>query len=288
MSLLVFSVPPFPTFIKGGEATFVKGEKHFRRTFSVFDLLYVKKGKLYMTETNETFAIGEGEYIILLPEREHFGHQPCEEDTHFVWLHFPIDQGYQVVSDKEVSWADIFEREASFVEPSCYQFHLPQHGKLIQKEAAEQHLDMLVQLNDEQSLDYALKQQIVFHEFLLHLQKQALKIPSASEKVCEQVLKYIHHHYQEPIQMKDLSNYLHFHPDYITRCVQKTIGMSPMQYVAYYRLLKAKRLLSATNMKIAAVAKEVGIEDVTYFSRLFKKTEGMTPQEYRRNITRSK
>jgi len=41
-------------------------------------------------------------------------------------------------------------------------------------------------------------------------------------------------------------------------------------------------------MKISAVAKEVGIEDVTYFSRLFKKKEGMTPQEYRRHTSRSK
>jgi AraC-like DNA-binding protein len=70
--------------------------------------------------------------------------------------------------------------------------------------------------------------------------------------------------------------------------VQKTIGMSPMQYVTYYRLSKAKRLLSTTDVKISAIAKEVGIEDVTYFSRLFKRMEGMTPQEYRRNISRSK
>jgi len=288
MTLLVFAVPPFPTFIKGGEATFAKGEKHFKRTFSVFDLLYIKKGTLYMAEDNETFAVGEGEYIILLPEREHFGYQPCGEDTNFIWLHFIIDQGYEVTNEKEISWGDVFEREASFVEPSRYQFHLPQHGKFARREIIEQHLSHLVRLNEEQSLDYPLKQQIVFNEFLLQMQKQALKIPSASEKVCDQVLTYIHTHYKEPIQMKHLSQHLHFHSDYVTRCVQKTMGMSPMQYVTYYRLSKAKRLLSKTNMKISAVAKEVGIEDVTYFSRLFKKKEGMTPQEYRRHTSRSK
>ena len=288
VAILTFRVPPFPTFIKGGEWTFAKGGKHFKRTFSVFDLLYVKKGMLYIMEDKESFAVGEGEYVILIPEREHFGHKPCEKDTDFIWLHFIIDQGYEIMKNKEISWADIFEKEASFVEPSRYFFHLPQHGKLTRKELVEQHLAQLVQLNEERSLDYALKQQIVFNEFLLQLQKQALKIPSASEKVCEQVLKYIHAHYQQPIQMKHLSVHLHFHADYITRCVQKTIGMSPMQYVTYYRLSKAKRLLSTTDVKISAIAKEVGIEDVTYFSRLFKRMEGMTPQEYRRNISRSK
>jgi len=288
MALLVFTVPPFPTFIKGGEATFEKGEKHFKRTFSVFDLLYVKKGTLYLAENNEEFTVGEGEYIILLPEREHFGYQPCQEDTSFVWLHFVVEKGHQVTKEKRISWGNIFEREATFTEPSRYQFHLPQYGKFARREIIEQHLSQLVRLNEEESIDYPLKQQIVFNEFLLQMQKQALKIPSASERVCEQVLTYIHENYKELIQMKDLSQHLHFHSDYITRCVQKTIGLSPMQYVAYYRLTKAKQLLAKTNMKISAIAKEVGMEDVTYFSRLFKKKEGMTPQEYRRHTSRSK
>jgi AraC-like DNA-binding protein len=288
MALIVFTAPPFPTFIKGGEATFLKGKKHFKRTFSVFDLLYVQKGTLFMTEKNESYTVAEGEYMILLPEREHFGHRPCTEDTDFIWVHFMLEHDYQVVEDKEISWGDIFEKEATFVEPARYQMHLPQYGKLSRKEVVEQLLIQLVRLPEEQTVDYALKQQMVFYEFLLQLQKQALHIPSASENVCEQVISYIHRYYQQPIQMKDVSRQLHFHPDYMTRCMQKTMGMSPMQYLTYYRLSKAKRLLSTTNLKISAIAKEVGIEDVTYFSRLFKKTEGMTPMEYRRQMSRSK
>ncbi len=43
MEYITLSFPPFPIFIKGAESVFPKGQKHFRRTFSVFELLYVKR-----------------------------------------------------------------------------------------------------------------------------------------------------------------------------------------------------------------------------------------------------
>ncbi|GMB08867.1 AraC family transcriptional regulator [Thermolongibacillus altinsuensis] len=286
MTHIMFRVPPFPTFIKGGEAVFAKGKKHFKRTFSVFDLLYVKKGRLYMTEEERTFAVGEGEYVILIPEREHYGHQPCMEDTHFVWLHFVVEGEYEGTEKEELGWHDIIEREATYVEPVQYRFYLPQYAKVNQKERIEQLLQQIVELNEEQAPDSPLKQQMYFIELILQLQKQALSIPSAAEKVCMDALEYIHHHYHEPLDMKQLATALRFHPDYISRCMQKTIGMSAIQYINHYRLSKAKKLLASTNETIAAIAKQVGMEDGAYFSRLFKKAEGVTPMEYRRTVQR--
>ena len=88
MDTVTFSMPPLPVFIKGAESVFLEGKKHFRRTFSVFDLLYVKRGCLYMTENGREFAVGSGHYLLLIPGREHYGHRPCEERTELVWLHY--------------------------------------------------------------------------------------------------------------------------------------------------------------------------------------------------------
>jgi AraC-like DNA-binding protein len=60
--------------------------------------------------------------------------------------------------------------------------------------------------------------------------------------------------------------------------------MSFVQYLNYYRLSKAKKWLAETNETIEAIAKRAGIEDGAYFSRLFKKIEGVTPTEYRRTV----
>ena len=289
MTMIALTIPPFPVFIKGGEFTFSKGEKHFKRTYSVFDMLYVKTGTLFMQENDVKFDVKEGEYLILLPEREHVGYKNCLENTSFIWLHFTVLHGnYEVVSSKNIDWSSVLEKESTFTEPANYRFHIPQHGRVNRRELMEQMLENIIEIGSGQvhAPDEALNQQIQFADFFVGLQKEAFSIPSATEQVCEQAMKYIQEHYQQPIKMKDISAELLFHPDYITRCMHKTIGLTPNQYLTHIRFTQAKQLLVDTNEKISSIAKQVGIEDVTYFSKLFKKQEGITPMEYRRIVHR--
>jgi AraC-like DNA-binding protein len=287
MSYISFQLPPFPTFIKGGEAVFTIGKKHIRRTYSVFDLLYVKKGVLHITEKDKQFSIHEGEYIILIPGLEHFGHKGCEEETHFIWFHFMLEGNYTIVSDVELDWAKLSLKEGNFEDPALFEFYIPQNNSIGQRELLEQMLKQLTLVGSEQTPEYKLRQQIIFHESLLQLQKQAMQIPSATEKVSEEVLWFIRENYQKPIKMSDISAILHFHPDYITRCVQKMVGISPSQYLYQYRMSIAKGLLAKTNDKVSAICLEVGIEDQGYFSKIFRKLEGMSPSEYRRIVHRT-
>lgn len=86
--------------------------------------------------------------------------------------------------------------------------------------------------------------------------------------------------------MTDIAQELHYHADYLTRCMQKTMGVGPLQYLNEVRLQKAKQLLAATTEKIKIISQQVGIQDEMYFSRLFRKREGISPQEYRRMMQR--
>ncbi|MCY7801895.1 AraC family transcriptional regulator, partial [Bacillus haynesii] len=49
MEHIIFTIPPLPVLITGGEGLFKRGEKHVRREYSVFDLLYVIQGELFLT-----------------------------------------------------------------------------------------------------------------------------------------------------------------------------------------------------------------------------------------------
>lgn len=83
------------------------------------------------------------------------------------------------------------------------------------------------------------------------------------------------------LQMEELAEKLHYHPDYMTRCMQTVYGLTPNQYINRLKVEKAKSMLASTNDKIAAIAEQIGIDDPTYFSKLFRQNEGMTPIEYR-------
>ncbi len=287
MNHLSFQIPPFPTFIKGGEAIFSKGKKHIRRNYSVFDLLYVKKGTLSITEGEKQFEINEGEYLILVPGVEHFGHKGCMEETNYIWLHFLVHGAYKSEYRTNLKWKNILEKEGTFEEPTQFMFYIPQYNSFQQRDMMEQNLMKVIQIGNDQTPDYHLRQQIMFQDFMLQLQKQAMQIPTAAEQVCEEVLIYIRGNYNKAFNMTLMSKQLHLHPDYITRCVQKTIGISPTHYLFQYRISQAKSLLSKSNVKISSICKEVGMEDQGYFSKVFRKFEGISPMEYRRIVQRS-
>jgi AraC-like DNA-binding protein len=62
---------------------------------------------------------------------------------------------------------------------------------------------------------------------------------------------------------------------------RQSTGMSPIEYFLHLKVQKSCQLLFNTNIKIKDVAKEIGYDDPYYFSRLFKKMMGMSPDRYR-------
>ena len=64
----------------------------------------------------------------------------------------------------------------------------------------------------------------------------------------------------------------------------RATGMSPLEYVHTVRLEEAKHLLETTDLPVEAVANDVGYEDASFFSRLFRRKVGLTPARYRRRF----
>jgi AraC-like DNA-binding protein len=62
---------------------------------------------------------------------------------------------------------------------------------------------------------------------------------------------------------------------------RRSTGTSPMEYFIQLKIQKSCQLLYNANIKVKDVAKEIGYDDAYYFSRLFKKLMGMSPEQYR-------
>lgn len=68
------------------------------------------------------------------------------------------------------------------------------------------------------------------------------------------------------------------------RRFRQATGMAPLEYVHTLRLEEAKQMLESGNDAVEAIASEVGYEDAGFFSRLFRRRVGLTPQQYRRRF----
>ncbi|WP_078555306.1 AraC family transcriptional regulator [Bacillus alkalicellulosilyticus] len=286
LSILSFHCPPYPTFIKAGVALFDKGDKHFyRSSFSVFDLIIVKSGTLYMHENGYEYEINPNQYLLLAPGHSHGGSLACKEKTVYEWVHFSLPGGYTLKEKEDIDWSKIVKKEGTYTRPASFEFQIPRYSTLRTPEPFFRELDELIALSEEKNPATMLKQQMVFSECMRLLQIEAVTIPTSAEQVTNSLLSYIHAYYQQQIKISDIAKELLFHPDYLTRCMQKTMGITPVNYLNQYRMIQAKRLLATSNKKVNAIGKEVGIQDETYFSRLFKQYEGISPTEYRRGMS---
>lgn len=102
----------------------------------------------------------------------------------------------------------------------------------------------------------------------------------SSWAVVESVKEYLHEHYMEPIGRQDIEEAVHLNGDYLNRIFKSATGYSLIQYIQYYRILIAKRLITEGKCSITEVGTSVGFDTPSYFTKVFKKWTDMTPFEY--------
>ena len=100
--------------------------------------------------------------------------------------------------------------------------------------------------------------------------------------IVQNVLDYIHAHYDQGISLKTLGQQFHVNAIYLGQLFQKEVGVVFSEYLNRYRLEKAKELLKTTHYRAGEIGKKVGYSDTTYFYKQFRKTVGTTPSEWRK------
>ena len=96
------------------------------------------------------------------------------------------------------------------------------------------------------------------------------------------MLQFIQDHYAEDLNAAAIAGSAAISESECLRCFRSAIGTTPIQYLRQYRLRQAARLLTATREKIADICTQCGFQDVSYFTKVFRESMGVTPSEYRR------
>jgi AraC-like DNA-binding protein len=95
-------------------------------------------------------------------------------------------------------------------------------------------------------------------------------------------LQFIHQHLHEKITIEQLASILHLQVDYFSRLFLEVVGVRPMEYIQNKRLERAQLLLTTSGASLKEIAQRVGIPNIYYFSRLFRRRYTMPPGEYRK------
>lgn len=94
---------------------------------------------------------------------------------------------------------------------------------------------------------------------------------------------YVENHRGEMIAMREMANLCHLSPSYFSKLFYREAGENFTNYVNRRKICWAKKLLRESSDSISAIAVELGFMDVSYFVKVFKKFEGITPLSYRQH-----
>lgn len=100
----------------------------------------------------------------------------------------------------------------------------------------------------------------------------------------EKVQNYMEQNFRDKISLQDMAEIVSVTPWYLERVFKKYTGDSLNQYLIHLKLGYAQNLFRDTSKSIAQVAEEVGYDNPSYFSQLFKKKFGVTPGAYRKKL----
>ena len=143
-----------------------------------------------------------------------------------------------------------------------------------------------------QITDYILKP-VHYEEFgtcIDHLKIAMFRHQSAGETTCQEerpihgITRYLQEHLAEEVSLGVLAEEFHLNPQYISQLFKSEIGVNFLSYLTNIRMERAKKLLVSTDLPIAEVAEKSSYADYRVFAKAFKKAEGATPSQYRRDF----
>lgn len=222
-------------------------------------LLYLVDGQLSVIINNKEHTIKKGSIVIFPPKYryKYFGNPPI----HYLYVHFTG------------SYADRFLEECCFVDLPCIienDFSVEMQSKFNLMINAFLYKDPL----------YIQKSACLLQEILISIYENAKD--KAEDSPLKASLKYIHNFFTSKIDIPYLANLENLSNSRYVTIFKKQMEKSPNEYIIDLRLQLAKSLLENTNMSIRQISESVGYTDQYFFSRLFKKHIGVSPQAYRK------
>ncbi len=96
-------------------------------------------------------------------------------------------------------------------------------------------------------------------------------------------VELIHHSLDTDLRLKDLADQAYMSESHFSHTFKEMVGVSPKQYVTRAKMLKAQELLETSDLSVKAIAANLGYDDPGYFAKVFARSVGENPSEFREN-----
>ena len=121
------------------------------------------------------------------------------------------------------------------------------------------------------------------------MRSTALAVPAEAQTVsanrqCAAVRRYIDLHFKEALTLEQLAEEGHMNKFYLSHAFKREYGVSPINYMVAKRIEESKYLLAETDLSMSQIAQLLGFSSLSYFSQVFRRTQAVSPKEYRQHF----
>ena len=106
-----------------------------------------------------------------------------------------------------------------------------------------------------------------------------------TNRYLREAIAYIQQHFSEGLRISDLADHVAVSRGYLYQIFNETLGMSPKQYLTNFCMTRATELLTLEDLPVEEVAKSCGYPNPVAFSALFRKRMGLSPTQYRTQVS---
>ncbi|MCC3375290.1 AraC family transcriptional regulator [Cohnella sp. REN36] len=248
-------------------------------------LIYVVRGKGSARIQNRTYKGTEGDLFYYGPGVVHEFRADVREPFAVYGLHFSLFQSNAIEASypsgiQEAAFTDEQrDNELWLGERPETQFLLPEHSRpTFGIQAIFAKLLELYSQGDDFSI---LQSRAKFIELLTGLFAWTRQQNLLLSEPIRRLKRFLDQNAEQLYERKWLSECTSYHEEHAARLFRKYIGMSPHDYHIRQKMIRAQQLLQGTDRSITDIARQLNLSNVHYFSKLFKKMNGISPLEYR-------
>lgn len=241
-----------------------------RKNLSSYLFFIVLSGKGSLSRNNKTYHLNAGDCVFIDCQKPYAHHTSEQQDElwDLKWVHFygaNMDSIYQKY--RERGGQPVFHPDDSspYTDILDALYSIAGSGDYIRDMKIYEKLTSLLTKIMEQSWHPENRKNST-----VHCNMQDIK-------------NFIEENFQEKLSLETLSEHFYINKYYLTRLFKKAYGTTINHFIIQTKIAHAKYFLRFSNDSIESIAEKCGIGDANYFSRTFKKWEGISPREYRKS-----
>lgn len=235
-----------------------------------YQILYIASGKAHFYFNGVEEIITAGNMVIYRPKEEQRYYYYGTDHTEVYWVHFTGGNVKNILRKYGISDNTHVIHTGTSLEYKHIFLQMIQELKLCKEDYEE----LLV--------NYLQHLLIMLHRSNSHKPKGKNHLLM---KEMDSAVRYFHENYNKPISIEEYAADHLMSVSWFIRNFKEYTETTPAQYILSLRISNAQTLLETTNYNVTEIAEIIGYDNPLYFSRIFKKQSGMSPSEFRKQLS---